>query len=84
MRLWHRALAAATATSIHLDGPGRFFLSGPNAAFVDVHLLDRYLHEMVTMSPLQGSALELVEASDETAIIGAAVSALRAIDAAAV
>ena len=32
------------------------------------------------MSPLQGSALELVEASDETAIIGAAVSALRAVD----
>ena len=32
VRQWHRALAAATATSIHLDGPGRFFLSGPNAA----------------------------------------------------
>ena len=30
------------------------------------------------MSPLQGSAFELVEASDETAIIGAAVSAVRA------
>ncbi len=29
------------------------------------------------MSPLQGSALELVEASDETAIIGAALSALQ-------
>ena len=29
------------------------------------------------MSPLQGSALELVEASDEIAIIGAAVSALQ-------
>jgi predicted NBD/HSP70 family sugar kinase len=76
VRLWHRALAAATATSIHLEGPGRFFLSGPNASFVDLHLLDRYLHEMVSMSPLQGSALELVEASDEIAIIGAAVDAL--------
>jgi hypothetical protein len=32
---------------------------------------------MVTMSPLQGSALELVEASDETATIGAALNALR-------
>jgi glucokinase len=84
VRQWHRALAAATATSVHLDGPGRFFLSGPNAALVDVRLLDRYLHEMVTMSPLQGSALELVEASDETAVIGAAVSALRAIDTAEV
>lgn len=78
VRMWHRALAAATATSIHLDGPGRFFLSGPNATFVDLQLLDRYLHEMVTMSALQGSALELVQASDETAVIGAAVDALRA------
>ena len=78
VKTWHRALAAATATSIHLEGPGRFFLSGPNAAFVDLNLLDRYVHEMVAMSPLQGSAFELVEASDETAIIGAAVSAVRA------
>jgi len=78
VKTWHRALAAATATSIHLDGPGRFFLSGPNASFVDLNLLDRYVHEMVAMSPLQGSAFELVAASDETAIIGAAVSALRA------
>lgn len=78
VRLWHRALAAGTATSIHLDGHGRFFLSGPNAPFVDRHLLDQYLHEMVTMSPLQGSSVEVVEASDETAIIGAAVSALHA------
>ena len=83
VRTWHRALAAATATSIHLEGPGRFFLSGPNAKFVDLHLLDRYLHEMVTMSPLQGSALELVEASDETAIIGAALSALQVANGAA-
>jgi glucokinase len=75
--IWHRALAAATATSIHLEGPGRFFLSGPNARFVDLNLLHRSLHEMVTMSPLQGSAIEIVEASDETAIIGAAVHALR-------
>jgi len=29
VRLWHRALAAATATSVHLDGPGRFYLAGP-------------------------------------------------------
>ena len=36
---WHRALAAATATSVHLDGPGRFYLAGPNADFVDLNLL---------------------------------------------
>jgi glucokinase len=77
VKTWHRALAAATATSIHMDGPGRFFFSGPNAPFVDLNLLDRYIHEMVTMSPLQGSAFEIVESSDETAVIGAAVNALR-------
>ena len=29
------------------------------------------------MSPLQGSAFELVDASDETAVIGAAINARR-------
>jgi len=78
VRLWHRALAAGTATSIHLDGPGRFFLSGANARFVDLPLVNRYLAEMVQMSPLQGSAFELIPTSDETGIIGAAVNAGRA------
>jgi glucokinase len=77
VKMWHRALAAATATSIHLEGPGRFFFSGPHATEVDVRLLELYLHEMVKMSPLQGSQLEIVEAGDEMAIIGAAVHALR-------
>ncbi len=80
VKTWHRALAAATATSIHMEGPGRFFFSGPNALFVDLNLLDRYIHEMVTMSPLQGSAFEFVQATDETAVIGAAVNAVRAAD----
>jgi glucokinase len=77
VKTWHRALAAATATSVHLDGPGRFFFSGPGACFVDLNLLGRYVNEMVTMSPLQGSAFEVVEANDEIAIIGAAVNAVR-------
>ncbi len=77
VKLWHRALAAATSTSIHLDGPGRFFISGPNSDFVQIGLLDLYLHDMVKMSPLQGSAFEIVPASDELAIVGAAVSALQ-------
>jgi glucokinase len=76
-RLWHRALAAATATAIHLDGPGRFFLSGPNARLVDVPLLQALLLEMVKMSPLQGSAFEVIETSDEVAIVGATVGADR-------
>jgi hypothetical protein len=33
---------------------------------------------MVKMSPLQGSTVEIVATSDETAIIGAAVSAAQA------
>lgn len=77
VKLWHRALAAATATSVHLDGPGKFFITGPNSRFIQVGLLDMYLHEMVKMSPLQGSSIEVVPTSDEIAIIGAAVSAER-------
>ncbi len=77
VKRWHRALAAATATSIHLDGPGKFFISGPNARFVQVGLLDLYLQEMVKMSPLQGSLLEVISTSDDLGIIGAAVNALR-------
>jgi glucokinase len=79
VKLWHRALAAATATSIHMDGPGKFFMSGPNARFIDRGLLNIYLQEMVKMSPLQGSAFEVVSTSDEVGIIGAAVNAERAI-----
>jgi predicted NBD/HSP70 family sugar kinase len=75
VRLWHRALAAATATSVHYDGPGKFFISGPNADFVQIGMLDQYLHDMVKMSPLQGSLFEVIRTSDETALIGAAVSA---------
>ena len=75
LRLWHRALAAATATSVHLDGPGKFYVSGPNAGHVQINLLDQYLQEMVKMSPLQGSAFEVIPTSDVTALIGAAVSA---------
>jgi glucokinase len=75
VNLWHRALAAASATSIHLDGPGKFFVLGPNAEFVQPRLLNRHLHEMVTMSSLQSSAFEVVEGSHRMAIIGAAVHA---------
>ena len=78
VKLWHRALAAATATSIHLEGPGRFFISGTNAHFVQIGLIKLFLREMVKMSPLQGSSVEIVSTSDELAIVGAAVSALRA------
>jgi glucokinase len=57
-----------------MDGPGRFYISGPNAKFVQMGLLDRYVQDMVKMSPLQGSTFEAVPTSDETALIGAALS----------
>jgi len=76
--LCHRALAAATATSIHMEGPGTFFITGPDTKFIDIGLLDRLLHEMVKMSPLQGSRFEVIPTSDEMGIIGAAVNADRA------
>src|SRR5579859_968832 len=75
VRLWHRALAAGTATCVHLDGPGKFYLTGANSRFVDIERLNVDLHDMVRMSPLQGSLFEVVSTSDTIAIVGAAVSA---------
>src|SRR5262245_51541883 len=43
VKVWHRALAAATATSIHMEGPGKFFISGPDARHVDLGWLNIYL-----------------------------------------
>ncbi|MGA2097174.1 MAG: ROK family protein [Candidatus Acidiferrum sp.] len=74
----HRALAAATATSIHMEGPGPFYLTGPTAKFIDIGLLGRFVHEMVKMSPLQGSPFEIIPPNDELGVIGAAVNAERA------
>jgi predicted NBD/HSP70 family sugar kinase len=78
VKTWHRALAAATATSIHLDGPGKFYITGNNARFIDIERLNVDLQDMVRMSSLQGSLFEIVPTSDEIAIVGAAVSADRA------
>jgi predicted NBD/HSP70 family sugar kinase len=77
-RLWHRALAAATATSVHMSGPGKFFLTGYNVRFVDMPMLRDYLQQMVKMSPLQSYSIEIVEESPETRVIGSAVSAEQA------
>jgi glucokinase len=78
VKLWHRALAAGTANSIHLDGPGKFFVTGFNARFLNVTLLNEYLHEMVKMSPLQGYSTEVVPGGERVATIGAAVNASQA------
>ncbi|HLY41749.1 MAG TPA: ROK family protein [Terracidiphilus sp.] len=77
--LWHRALAAATASFIHLAGPGRFYFTGHNVGFLDLPVLRRHLEGMVKMSPLLSFSLEVLEQDDETALIGAGVSALRAL-----
>jgi glucokinase len=78
VKRWHRALAAASASSIHLDGPGKFFIMGPNSKYVDLGLIGQYIHEMVKMTPLQGSLFETIHGSKDLAIIGAAVNARRA------
>ena len=77
--LWHRALAAGTASFIHLAGPGRFYFTGHNVGFVDLPVLRRHLETMVKMSPLLSYSLEVLPPSDETALLGAGVSALRAL-----
>jgi len=79
VKLCHRALAAATATSIHLEGPGVFYITGPDVKFLEVGRLDSLLHKMVLMSPLQGSRFEIIPTTDEVGIIGAAVNASRSL-----
>jgi glucokinase len=77
--LWHRSLAAATASFIHLAGPGRFYFTGHNVGFLDVGMLRRHLETMVKMSPLLSYSLETLPNDDATALLGAGVSAIRAL-----
>jgi glucokinase len=75
--LWHCALAAATASFIHIAGPGRFYFTGQNVGFLELPLLRSHLESMVKMSPLQSFSLEVLEPDDNTALLGAGVSAIR-------
>jgi len=77
--LWHRALAAATASFIHLAGPGRFYFTGHNAGWVELPILRAHIESMVKMTPLQSFSLEILPPDDEIALLGAGVSALRAL-----
>jgi predicted NBD/HSP70 family sugar kinase len=79
-KLWHKALAAATASSVHLRGPGKFFLAGFNVRFVDMPMLKDYMQQMVKMSPLQSYSVEIVEDNQTTRVVGAAVAAEQAVD----
>jgi len=78
-RLWHKALAAATASSIHMAGPGRFFLTGFNVRFLEMAMLRDYLQQMVKMSSLQSYALEIVEDDPLLRVLGGAISAEQAV-----
>ncbi len=78
VRLWHRSLAAATATSIHMEGPGRFYYTGSNIQFLDMKMLQHYLQQMVKMSPLQSYTLEVIPMSDDLVVTGAAIAATQA------
>jgi predicted NBD/HSP70 family sugar kinase len=79
VELWHRALAAATASFIHLAGPGRFYFTGHNVGFLELPLLRSCLESMVKMSPLQSFSLEVLAPSDETGLLGAGVAAMGAL-----
>lgn len=80
VKLWHRALAAATANCIHLEGCGKFFITGMNSKYLNTTLLGEYLHEMVKLTPLQGYSLEIVPGGEEIALIGAAVNGSQSVE----
>ncbi len=80
VKMWHRALAAGTASSIHMDGPGKFYITGASAHYVDLKLLHVYMSEMVKMSPLQGYTFDVVPGGEDIAIIGAGVHAAHAME----
>ena len=78
VELAHRALAAATASQIHLEGPGRFYYTGRDIDRLDLVLLKQFLYEMVKMSPLQSYTAEVIPEDPALAVIGAGVAALLA------
>ncbi len=78
--LWHRALAAATSSFIHLAGPGRFYFTGINVDFLELPLLRTHIESMVKLSPLQSFSLEILPPDDKTAVLGVGVSALQGLN----
>jgi glucokinase len=74
-KLWHRALAAGTASSIHMSGAGKFYLTGYNVRYVEMQLLNHYIQQMVRMSPLQAFSVEIRPDNKETVVVGSAVIA---------
>lgn len=75
--LWHRALAAATASQIHLEGPGRFYYTGRHIGRLDLRRLKESLYQMVKMSPLQSYSVEVLPEDPAVAVIGAGAAAVK-------
>lgn len=75
VELWHRALAAATASQVHLEGAGRFYYTGRDIQRLELPRLREYLWEMIKMSPLQNYTVEVLPEDPSLAVIGAAVAA---------
>jgi glucokinase len=76
-KLWHKALAAATSSAIHIGGPGKFYITGYNVRFLDMGMLRGYLNDTVKMSSLQSYTVEIVEGDKAVRVLGAGVSALQ-------
>ena len=74
--LWHRALAAATASEIHLEGTGRFYFTGRDIQRLELPRLKQHLYEMIKMSPLQSYTVEVLAEDPALAVIGAGVASL--------
>ncbi|HUB17588.1 MAG TPA: ROK family protein [Acidobacteriaceae bacterium] len=72
---WHLALAAATASQIHLEGPGRFYYTGRDIQRLELPRLKEHLWEMVKMSPLQNYVVEVLPEDPALAVVGAGVAA---------
>jgi glucokinase len=79
VELAHRALAAATASQIHLEGPGRFYYTGRDIQRLDLSLLKQYVYDMIKMSPLQNYNIEMLPEDPALAVIGAGVAAQLAV-----
>jgi glucokinase len=77
VELWHRALAAATASQIHLEGAGRFYFTGRDIQRLELPRLKEYLYDMIKMSPLQSYQVEVLPEDPSLAVIGAGVAALK-------